>query len=118
MVKNITYVLLICLFLVGCSSGASGTKSNLSMDSFIKAFESEGVEVDPDEKPMFSLIGAKDGIIVYNDGKPVKIYEFSSKKDIDKAEEELPAMKDWERNGLFVLETSDEKSIEIFKNVK
>lgn len=110
------YLFIVCLLLVGCSSAAE--ESNLSMDSFIKAFESKGIEVDPEEKPMFSMIGAKDGVIFYNDGNPVKIYEFENKEAITKAEEALPAVKDWERNGLFVLESSHTPSKEIFESVK
>ncbi|GIN86894.1 hypothetical protein J6TS2_32800 [Heyndrickxia sporothermodurans] len=114
--KKIVLVLLFLFALAGCAS--DNEKSNLSMDSFVKAFEDKGIKVDKKEKPMFDLIGAKDGIIFYNGDNVVKVYEFSSKKEMDKAEEALPAAKDWEKNGLFMLETNDEKSQEIFKNVQ
>lgn len=114
--KKIMYLTALCLLLVGCSS--TGEESKLTMDSFIKAFESEGIEVDSKEKPLYDLIGAKDGIIFYNDGNPVNIYEFENEKAISKAEEVLPVVKDWERNGLFVLETSHTPSKEIFKGVE
>ncbi|MFF2753925.1 hypothetical protein ACFVR1_09285 [Psychrobacillus sp. NPDC058041] len=116
MFKKIIYVMLFCLLLVGCNAGASGTKSKISLESYVEAFEKEGIKVDT-EKPMFSLIGAKDGIIFDYD-KKVAIYEFDSEKSIKTAEESLSMMKEWERNGLFVLETNDEKSKEIFKSVK
>ena len=114
--RKLLYLLVICSVLMGCSS--SGEKSDVSMDSFVKAFESEGVKANTEEKPMFSLIGAKDGIMFYNDDQPVKIYEFEDEKAISEAEKTLPAMKDWDKNGLFVLETSHDKSKEIFKSVK
>ena len=110
------YLFVLCLLLVGCSSPKE--ESNLTMDSFVKAFESEGIEVDIEKKPMFSMIGAKDGVIFYNDNQPVKIYEFENENAITKAEEALPAVKEWERNGLFVLESSHDKSKEIFSSVK
>lgn len=114
--KKIIYLLVLSVLLVGC--GSTEEDSNTIMDSFIKAFESEGVKVDAEEKPMFEMIGAKDGVIFYNDENVVKIYEFEDKEAIIKAEEALPVVKDWDRNGLFVLETSDAKSIEIFNKVK
>jgi hypothetical protein len=117
MLKKFSYVLLFCLLLAGCSSSAGG-KSVISMDSIIKAFEKKGAKIDSNEKPMFSVIGAKDGVIFYVDDQPVKVYEFDSEKALKTAEESMPAMKDWERNGLFVLETSHNESKKIFKNVK
>jgi hypothetical protein len=116
MLKKFGFIMLFWLLLAGCSSGEG--KSDISMDSITKAFETGGAEIDSNEKPMFSLIGAKDGVIFYVENQPVKVYEFDSEKAIETAEESLPAMKDWERNGLFVLETSHNESKKIFKNVK
>ncbi len=113
--KKIVYLFMLCLLLVGCSSGDA--KSNLTMDSFTKAFESEGLTLE-ENKPIYSMIGAKDGVIFYNDGEVVKIYEFDSEKAIKEAEKTLPVVKEWQRNGLFVLETSNEQGITIFNNVK
>lgn len=112
--RKIIYVFMLCLLLVGCS--ASGEGNNVTMDSYVTEFEGAGMPVGPD-KPMFSLIGAKDGVMFEND-KKVVVYEFDSQKAIKTAEESLPAVKGWERNGLFVLESSDEKAIEIFNSVK
>ena len=39
-------------------------------------------------------------------------------KDIDSAIEALPDVSEWDKNGRFVLETSNEKAKEIFHNVK
>lgn len=93
-------------------------KSKLTMQSFIDAFENEGIEVNIDDKPMYSIIYADDGVIFYIDNDPVKIYEYATEKDIEKGIEALPDMKNWEKNGRFVLETTNEKAKEIFKNVK
>lgn len=114
--KRIIFLLLLSLVLVGCSSNEGN--SNISMDSIISAFESESVEVDPEEKPLFDMIGASDGIIFYNDDNVVKAYEFDSKDAMDNVEEHLPAAKDWDKNGLFLLETNHEESKEIFNNIK
>lgn len=116
MFKNIIYFVSLCLLLVGCAETEGS--SNVTMDSYVKAFENESIEVDQNEKPAFSMIGAKDGIIFYNDLNVVKIYEFRSQKEIKTAEEAIPAIEEWERNGLFLLETNDEQAKTIFKNTK
>lgn len=92
--------------------------SELTLQSFIDAFEKEGIDVDSNEKPMFSLIKAKDGIIFYIDGDPVKIYEYENEEDFKKGVEALPDIGNWEKNGRFLLETTSEKAKEIFNNVK
>lgn len=119
--KKLLFAMSICLMLVGCSSAEGESnegESKVSMDSFVKGFEAEGIVFDSKEKPMFSIIGAKDGVIFYNDDQPVKIYEFDSTEAIKKAEESMPIVKDWEQNGLFLLETTHEESKEIFKTIK
>lgn len=117
MKKYLTFIVLsILLTLAACSE--EKTSSDLTLQSFIDAYEAEGIEVNVDEKPMFSLIQAKDGVIFYIDNQPVKIYEYATEKDIDKGIEALPVVADWNKNGRFVLETSNEKAIEIFNNVK
>lgn len=98
---------------------ACGSESSNGVDikMYEDAFKNEGLEIEED-KPLFGIIGAKDGFILYNEGKKVAVYEFENTKDIKVAEKSLPAMKDWERNGLFVLETSHEESKKIFNSVK
>lgn len=108
-------ILFSLLILTACSSESD---SDLTLQDFIEAYEAEGVTVNPEDKPMFSLIKAEDGIIFYLENTPVKIYEYASEKDISAGEEILPVMSKWKRNGKFVLETSNEKAIEIFKSVK
>ena len=138
MKKNlITLIGILVVFLVACSDKEDTSEQNsseqdseltkedsseqnsaLTMQSFIDAYEKEGIEVNPDEKPMFSMINAKDGVIFYVDNEPVKIYEYATEEDIEKGIETLPDIEDWEKNGRYVLETTNEKVKEIFKNVK
>jgi hypothetical protein len=113
-VISLISVLLIAFTLVGCGSGGKALK----MTDFTQAYINAGVTVDVNEKPLFPLIGAKDGITFYMDSNPVKIYEYESKAKLDKAEKDFPIMSDWTVNGLFVLESSQDKASEIFKNVK
>lgn len=104
--------------LLGCGSTASSTGKTLKLDDFIQAYISAGVTVDANEKQAYAMVGAKDGVIFYMNDAPVKIYEYESKKALDKAEKDFPVLKDWPVNGLFVLETKNDKAKEIFKDVK
>lgn len=102
---------MLILFLVGCS-----TSNGPSLSDYEKAFEDAGME--DKEEPMYVLIGAKDGFMFYKDGEKVAVYEFNSEKDIEKAEESLPDMKEWERNGLMVLETNNAEAKKIFTELE
>lgn len=91
------------------------------MADFIKTFADAGIKEDAEKKPFFTMIGAKNGVGFKTDENPkakIVIYEYKSKKDLDQAEKEFVIMKDWPINGLFVLESSEDKASEIFKNVK
>ena len=112
------FTLLSVLVLAACSSGESSESNDLTMQDFISAFEKEGVSVDVSEKPFFDMIKAKDGIIFYMDEMPVKIYEYESAKAIEDGVEALPIVKEWPKNERYVIETSNEKAIEIFNSVK
>lgn len=119
MKKLFNFVLLSLTLVVIAACGDENTNAkNLELSDFIGQFEAEGIEIDSNEKPMFSMISAIDGVIFYVDNQPVKIYEFENTDDIKKGEEALPQVADWERNGPFVLETSNEEAKEIFKSVK
>lgn len=115
------YLLSIVLMItvLGCGSTAGKT---LKMEDFTKAFSDAGINVDAEKTPIFLLIHAKDGVgfsMVENNKAKIVIYEYASKKDLDQAEKDfVTTMKDWPVNGLFVLESSDDKAAEIFKNVK
>lgn len=103
---------------VGCSSAEAENK-DLTLDKFIEAYQDEGIEVDPAEKPIFQMIEAKDGVIFYVDKQKVAIYEYASNKDAKKAKSDAgDMMKDWHISGSFLLETSNEKAIQIFESVK
>lgn len=114
---GIFVVLVVVLAIVGCSSSAP-EKSSLAMSDFVSAFEKEGVEVDKDEKPMFEMIGAKDGVLFYVDGSKVAIYEYESEKALDDQRSKNSLIKEWKNNGKFLLEAKNEKAIDIFTNLK
>lgn len=119
--KKFIYLLLcltIALTVAGCGSTSTSTGKTLKMADFTQAYTDAGVKVDTNEKQAFSMVYAKDGVIFYMDNDPVKIYEYSSTKELDKAKKDFVFVNDWLVNGLFALETDNDKAKEIFKNVK
>lgn len=108
----------VCLSFVVLVVACSNEKSDeRSLETFISAYTSAGVEVDPDEKPLFQMINAQDGVIFYKDNSPVKLYEFKSEKEMKKALEENK-FTDWPTNGKFAIETKNDEVIKIFNEVK
>lgn len=109
-------VVLLLAVMTACSNG--GQESNLTMNDFIQAYVGQGVEVDPEEKQLFQMVDASDGVIFYMDGSPVKIYEYKSSKALKDAVKKHDLMSDWPTNGRFILETKKEEAIKIFNEVK
>lgn len=110
-------VMMLLVAVVGCGSAEAENK-DLTLDQFIKAYQDAGIEVDPEKKPVFGIINAKDGVMFTVDKDKVAIYEYDSKEDLDKNQKELELIKDWPSNGRFLLEAYNEKSQQVFKNVK
>ncbi|MEF3309519.1 hypothetical protein PV433_11500 [Paenibacillus sp. GYB004] len=55
------FLLITIMVFSGCSS--SEPKSNLTLDTFIKAYTDAGVKVDPNKKQIAQTVGAKNGVI-------------------------------------------------------
>ncbi|MFC4305802.1 hypothetical protein [Cohnella boryungensis] len=118
MKKGFIWCLLLSLVLVvGCSK-TEPQESQLTLNDVIQTFKEKGYEVDSSEKPMFQAIGADDGVIFYIENSPVKIYQYPSTKDLDKAKSSNSLLKDWPFNGRFLLETKNEDAIKIFSDLK
>lgn len=115
MKKTVTILLLLTIVigLTGCSS----KKDERTLDNFITAFSEQGISVDEDNKPLYSMIGASDGVTFASDDKIV-IYEYASEKDLDKAKKDYEIIKDWNTNGRFLLETSNQDAIDTFNSVQ
>lgn len=103
--------------IMGCSS-SSDTQSDLTLQDFIKAYQDHGVEVDPEKKPVYQMIGAKDGVIFEMNEKKVAIYQFQSKSKIKDAKSKNETISEWPVNGIFLLEAYTSEAEEIFQNVK
>lgn len=112
----ISMSLLLTVIFAGCSSGSTADDS-LTMEKFTKSFTDAGAELQ-EEKPMFSMIKAKDGVMIYLDNSAVKIYEYSSESEIESAKKEYAVMKDWPSKGKFVLEATKQEAKDIFEKVE
>ena len=102
--------------------------SGLNLSSVIQAFQSAGFEVDPNERPLYQMLQASNGVIFYIDGMPVSIYEFYDEeylatglKLMDELREELIEVLGEENvspplvvNGLLAIETSNQQAIDLF----
>lgn len=114
MKKIMMLLLSAALLLVACGGSK---KDERSIDDFANAFIEQGVEVDMEEKPFFQMIGAMDGVIFYMDKDKVAIYQYDDEKTLEKAQKENELIKDWPVNGRFLLESNNEKALEIFSGV-
>ncbi|WP_145333353.1 hypothetical protein [Paenibacillus xylanexedens] len=112
----ISMALLLSVIFAGCSGG-SKVDDNLTMEKFTKAFTDAGAE-KKEEKPMFSMIKAKDGEMLYLKNNPVKLYEFNDPSEIKDIKKEFKQMEDWPVRGNFMLESSNAEAREIFAKVE
>jgi len=111
------FILLLTLVSLVVLAGCSSKSDKLTIDSFISAFDENGISVDKDNKPFFALIGASDGVTFVDDDKVV-IYIYDSEKDLKKAREDYSVTKDWPSNGRFLIEAYNQDVIDIFNGVK
>lgn len=114
----LSWILLVSLSMAACSSiNRNSNEKELTLDIIKQAYTDNGYSVT-DEKPMFQMIKASNGIIFYaTDGTPVKIYEYKSVKEIENFKKEIPLLENFKQNGRFLLEASDSDIIEIFESI-
>lgn len=117
MLKKTLFILLVIAFVLGACSSSDGG-SNATLDDYINAFIENGVEVDKNEKPVFGVIGAIDGVIFYLENSKVAIYEYETEKTLNAAKSEFDLMKNWPSSGKYLLETKNESAMNIFKSVE
>lgn len=102
------FILVITLtLLAGCGN------DSVTLDTYISAFEEQGIVVDKNEKPLFGMIGAKDGVIFYIDNEKVAIYEYEKESNLNDSGFNFDSV-----NGRFGLESRNAKAKEIFNSIK
>lgn len=112
-------VVAVFALLVISACGSDSKESSVTLDQMVKAYQDEGIEVDTNEKPMYQMVQAQDGVIFYIDKQKVAIYEYKSEKEASKAKEEnAEIMKDWTQKGALILESSNDRALQIFNSVE
>lgn len=111
-------IVLLSLILLITVVGCGDSKSDLTMDQVKKNFEDNGYIYNEEKEPAYSLISAKDGVWFDKEGATkVVVYEYANKKVLKEAQDANAFMANFETNGLFLLETSDDNIKEIFNNL-
>lgn len=110
--KKTLYIIVLLFFsatLMSCSN------NKIQLNDFAEAYIDKGYDVDINEKPLYSFIGASDGFIFYLAGDKVAVYEFDNEKELKKSSfyEKFDLI-----NGRFGLETNSSIAKEIFDKVK
>lgn len=84
-----------------------------SLNDLTQVFIENGAKLEED-KPFYSMIDAKDGIMLNLDNKPVKLFLYESESKYSAALQKYSILKKMPKKGLVVLDSSYEKAIEIF----
>ena len=88
-----------------------------TLENAIKKYKEKGIKAEK-ETPSYEAIFAKNGVIFYIGDEPVKIYEFENEEMFEAGSEALAGLRDMPRKGLLVLETANERAIEIFNELR
>ena len=118
--KKILALFLACFLCLCMLCGCSEKEPNVTLEDVTKAIQTvdSSFAFDTEEKPHFEMIGAKDGWMGYIDGSPVKLYEYESKSQYDKAIETYgDLIQNWPKAGNFVLECQNEAVVTAFEDL-
>lgn len=96
----------------GCSK-----PPELTLEHFQNVYVNAGYEVKESEKPSFTMVNAKDGVMFYVGTEVVKIYEFKNVSDLEKQRKEFPFLADLPSKGRFVAESSSKELLEFFTTI-
>lgn len=118
--KKILAVVLACFLLLSVLCGCGEKSSNVTLEDVTEAIQSvdSSFAFDSEEKPVFAMIGAKDGWIGYINGAPVKVYEYENNASYEKAVEDYGTLiESWPKAGNFVLECNLPDVTTAFENL-
>jgi len=115
--KTISVIMLSLVLILSACSSNTGAKDERTLQTFVDAFTDAGLEFETDDLPYAKIIGAADGVIFYLENTPVKLFEFSSSKEMEKVIKEND-LSDFQTNGRFAIDTNKEDAIKIFTEVK
>ena len=118
--KKIVILIVFSIFIILLASiilFKNNNYDNISMQDAISKFKESGINVNLEEKPYFSMIGAKDGEMFYLDNSPVKLYEFKDEKSYKQALKNFSTLEQMPKKGLVVIDTNSSKALEIFNSL-
>ena len=127
--KYIFIIILLVVLIFALKAWISNNKSQtqtqsskLTMADVISRFEEEGLKIEiSEDKPLFQLIGAKDGVMLYIDNNLVKLYEYENEKKYKEAlqdsTKDIYMLKSMPCKELIVLDTKYQKIIDIFNSL-
>jgi len=116
-VKIFLAAVLIGSLLTSCTNETDTRTFDDFLEAFAVAVEQAGYTGEDDGSPAYQMIGAKDGVMAYFNGKVFKIYQYENEKAYKQALKDFPIVKSMTRNGLFVAESNSEELLEIFKSI-
>lgn len=105
-----TTLFLLMLLLIGSVVGCSSS-TPLTLENFVDTYTEAGYTVTLENKPLFALIQATDGVLFEVDGEKVAIYAYESAKKREDSGFEFDAV-----NGRFGLETRSATAKTLFEN--
>lgn len=116
-VLSVILVLVLCLSLVACSGGEKDNDISITIEDVTAAIQTVDPNFSFDDKPLFEMIGAKDGWMGYvNDTSVVKVYLFENESAYQKAVENFgDLLSEMPKLGNFVLECKNEDVQNAFK---
>lgn len=116
-VLSVILALVLCLSLVACSGGEKGNDISITIEDVAAAIQTVDPNFSFDDKPLFEMIGAKDGWMGYvNDTSVVKVYLFENESAYQKAVENFgDLLSEMPKLGNFVLECKNEDVQNAFK---
>lgn len=118
--KKFVAVVLSIVFVLSLAACGSDAGPQITIDDVTKALQAEDANFtfDAEEKPYFDMIGAEDGWIGYfEEVNPVKVYKFADEKAYKEATENFEILEDMPKVGLFVMESTSENALSIFKGL-
>ena len=92
----------------------SSCKKEVTLEQVTDLMIEQGAVLQ-EKKPIYPLIGAIDGVMLYYDKKPCKIYKFNDKEKMKKTLKDYPMFLS---KGMIVLEAYNDKLIDSFKNLE
>lgn len=119
-----TIFFLLTALMVSLLTSCTNETDTRTFDDFLEAFNVAFGDLDDDDdnKPFYSMIGAKDAVLVeFFSGKVrgevLKIYQYENEKIYKQASKDFPIVKYMAKNGLFVAESNSEELLEFFKGI-